>query len=282
MSLVAEGRLDLDEPLQHYLPRPLSQYPEYADLAGDERTSRITARLALTHRTGFPNWRWHLPGKRLRFLFEPGERFSYSGEGYGVLQLVLEQVTGEDLEQLSRERIFEPLGMRRTSWRWQDAFRPSLAFDRHLIDEAFGAGFIERAIAAGSLLTSPSDYARFLLAVVSGTGLSGDLRDEMLRPQLALSSDALFGPPVRVEPPGEGEAPTWALGWGGFVEAGLPARFHVGYDSPEFENYSVIYPTLPLGLVVLTSGGQGPATISPDLAKAVLGDTAAPFDWMGY
>lgn len=282
MLLIADGRIDLDTPLQEYLQRPLSEYPDYADLAGDERTGKLTARLALTHQGGFPNWRWQQPDRRLRFLFSPGARFSYSGEGYGCLQLVLEQLTGKDLEDLSRERIFVPLGMRHTSWVWQDGFASNLAFDRIPIDEAFGPGFLARAIAAGSLLTTASDYARFLSAVLAGTGLSRGLRDEMLRSQIAISSEALFGPPAKVKTVVEvAGLPTWALGWGGFNAGGIPARFHVGYEG-QFENYTVLYPSLPLGLVVLTSGGQGPQAVSPELVRAVLGETADPFGWMGY
>jgi CubicO group peptidase (beta-lactamase class C family) len=282
MLLIADRRIGLDTPLQEYLPRPLSEYPGYADLAGDERTGKLTARLALTHQGGFPNWRWQQSDRRLRFLFSPGARFSYSGEGYGCLQLVLEQLTGKDLEDLSRERIFVPLGMRHTSWVWQDSFASNLAFDRQPIDEFFGPGFLARAIAAGSLLTTASDYARFLGAVLAGTGLSHDLRDEMLRPQIAISSEALFGgPPAEVKPAVEvAGLPTWALGWGGFAVGGIPARFHVGYEE-QFDNYTVLYPSLPLGLVVLTSG-QRPQAVCPELVRAILGETADPFGWMGY
>ena len=282
MLLVADGRIDLDTPLQEYLPKPLSEYPDYADLAGDERTGKLTARLALTHQGGFPNWRWQQPDRRLRFLFSPGERFSYSGEGYGCLQFVLEQLTGKDFEDLSRERIFVPLGMRHTSWVWQDGFDSNLAFDRRPIDEFFGPGFLERANAAGSLLTTASDYARFLGAVLAGIGLSLDLCDEMLRPQIAISSEALFGPPAEVKPVAEvAGLPTWALGWGGFAAGEIPARFHIGYEE-QFENYTLLYPSLNLGLVVLTSGGQRLQAVSPELVRAVLGETADPFEWMGY
>lgn len=282
MLLIADGRIDLDTPLQEYLPRPLSEYPDYAELAGDERTEKLTARLVLTHQGGFPNWRWHQPDRRLRFLFSPGECFSYSGEGYGCLQLVLEQLTGKDLEDLSRERIFVPLGMRHTSWVWQDRFASNLAFDRRPIEEFFGPDFLARAIAASSLLTTASDYARFLGAVLAGTGLSRDLRDEMLRPQIAIPSEALFGPPAEVKPVVEvARLPTWALGWGGFTAGGISARFHVGREG-QFENYTVLYPSLGLGLVVLTSDGQGPQAVSPELVRAVLGETADPFGWMGY
>ena len=199
-----------------------------------------------------------------------------------IVAELLEQLTGKDLEDLSRERVFVPLGMRHTSWVWQEGFASNLAFDRRPIDEALGPGFLARAIAAGSLLTTASDYARFLGAVLAGTGLSRGLRDEMLRSQIAISSEALFDPAAEVKPVVEvAGLPTWALGWGGFTAGGIPARFHVGYEG-QFENYTVLYPSLPLGLLVLTSGGQGPQAVSPEMVRAVLGETTDPFGWMGY
>ena len=117
MLLAEEGVIDLDKPLQAYLPKPLPDYPAYADLAGDDRYQQITARMVLSHSTGFPNWRQFEPDGRLKFLFAPGARYSYSGEGFALLQMVVEEITGRDLESLARQKIFEPLGMTRTSYR---------------------------------------------------------------------------------------------------------------------------------------------------------------------
>ena len=81
MLLVEEKIIDLDRPLYEYLEKPLYEYPAYADLKGDERYKLITARMVLSHTTGFPNSRLIEPDRRLKFLFSPGERNSYSGEG---------------------------------------------------------------------------------------------------------------------------------------------------------------------------------------------------------
>ena len=102
MLLVEEGVIDLDKPLQAYLAKPLPDYPAYADLAGDERYKQITARMVLSHSTGFPNWRQFEPDGRLKFLFAPGARYSYSGEGFALLQMVVEEITGRDLETLAQ------------------------------------------------------------------------------------------------------------------------------------------------------------------------------------
>ena len=106
MQLVREKRLDLDKPLAQYLPRPLPDYDNYRDLAGDPRWPRLTARQCLSHTTGLPNWRWIAPDKKLRFQFEPGARYGYSGEGINLLQFVVETITGQSLTGLSQARVF--------------------------------------------------------------------------------------------------------------------------------------------------------------------------------
>jgi CubicO group peptidase (beta-lactamase class C family) len=77
LKLVDQGRLGLDVPLTTYLPKP------YTD---DPRLEKITARIVLSHRTGFPNWRG--AEGSLPIYFAPGERFSYSGEGYVVFAVM--------------------------------------------------------------------------------------------------------------------------------------------------------------------------------------------------
>jgi len=99
LKLVEQGKLGLDVPLTTYLPKPF--------IAGDERLAKITARLVLSHRTGFPNW----PGDdgSVSIYFTPGERFSYSGEGYIYLQRVVEKITGRPLNEYMTEAVFTPL-----------------------------------------------------------------------------------------------------------------------------------------------------------------------------
>src|SRR5215207_2383509 len=72
MQLVGEGKIDLTRPLVEYMPLPNPN---------DERSKRITATHALSHSGGWRNWRNNLQ-TALTADFEPGERFSYSGEGY--------------------------------------------------------------------------------------------------------------------------------------------------------------------------------------------------------
>src|SRR5258706_12741076 len=88
LQLVDEGRLDLDASAAELLPRPLPEYGDYTDLAGDERWRALTPRILLTHTSGFANFRWLEEDRRLRFHHDPGSRYGYSGEGFYVLQLI--------------------------------------------------------------------------------------------------------------------------------------------------------------------------------------------------
>ena len=112
MQYIQEKLIDLDKPLVEYLSTPLPDYKingwrrGYQDIKDDERYKKITARMCLTHTTGFPNWRWFEADKKLKFKFDPGTRYSYSGEGLYLLQFVIEQLTGKDFETISQERVF--------------------------------------------------------------------------------------------------------------------------------------------------------------------------------
>lgn len=76
------------------LPRPLPEYADWSDLAGDTRWQRLTPRWLLSRQSGLPNWRWLAADQRLRFDHGPGTRQVYSGEGIWSLQTVLEEGLG--------------------------------------------------------------------------------------------------------------------------------------------------------------------------------------------
>jgi CubicO group peptidase (beta-lactamase class C family) len=117
MQLATEGVIDLAKPLAQYLELPNP---------ADERSKRITATHVLSHSGGWRNWR----NNRETLLtadFEPGSRFSYSGEGYFFLQRVVEKLTGKGLQRLARERVFEPLGMRSSGYIWRPELDSALA-----------------------------------------------------------------------------------------------------------------------------------------------------------
>jgi CubicO group peptidase (beta-lactamase class C family) len=71
--------------------------------------SGITARHALSHTTGLPNWRPE--GEELRPIRPPGERWGYSGEGFVLLQAAIERQAGRPITELAPQLVFSPLGM---------------------------------------------------------------------------------------------------------------------------------------------------------------------------
>ncbi|MEM6629590.1 MAG: serine hydrolase domain-containing protein, partial [Bacteroidota bacterium] len=103
MKLVESGSIDLD--------RPLYQYLEFEDLMHDERHSKITARMVLSHSSGLPNWR----NGKLELQFDPGEEYQYSGEGFVYLGKVVEHLQQKEINQVINELVFIPLGMSNSS-----------------------------------------------------------------------------------------------------------------------------------------------------------------------
>ena len=166
LQLVDEGTLDLDASIATLLPKPLPEYEDYRDLAGDERWRALTPRILLNHASGFANFRWLEPDQTLRFHFAPGSRYAYSGEGFYILQLVLEEGLGLDVGRAMQERLFDRFDMPRTAMQWRLDFADNLA-DGHALD-----GTLEphdersRVSAAGSMDTDIADQARFWASVV--------------------------------------------------------------------------------------------------------------------
>lgn len=104
--LVAKDMLELDTPFSDVYVDP--------DLSGDTRHQALTPKLALTHTTGFPNWRFFLPDNTLTFQNSPGSAFGYSGEGFEYLQHYLEHRFKQHFPDLVAEHLLQPLNMRNT------------------------------------------------------------------------------------------------------------------------------------------------------------------------
>ena len=192
LQLVDEGRLDLDASIAELLPRPLPEYEDYADLAGDERWRALTPRIVLNHATGFANFRWLEDDEKLRFHHPPGERYGYSGEGFYVLQLVLEEGLGLDVGAEMQRRVFDRFGMTRTSMQWRADFAENLA-DGYGVDGKLEPHDERSSVsAAGSMDTTIADQARLWAGIVRGDGLSAASRAELVRPQMAITSAHQF------------------------------------------------------------------------------------------
>ena len=110
LRLVDDAKLDLDRPLKAYVP-------DHAP--ADARGDKITPRQVLSHSTGFRNWRNSIE-QPLTPDFDPGSRFQYSGEGFYYLQRAVEKITGVAFEQFMQTRLFEPFGMRSSTYGWRE------------------------------------------------------------------------------------------------------------------------------------------------------------------
>jgi hypothetical protein len=108
LKMIDDGLLDLETPLYTYM--------KYPDIAYDERYKAITARMVLSHTSGFPNWRFldkegnYDPDRKLTIQFEPGTKFQYSGEGYEYLAKVIAHLKGvekNELQGLIKKVIFK-------------------------------------------------------------------------------------------------------------------------------------------------------------------------------
>ncbi|GAA3998803.1 hypothetical protein GCM10022408_07140 [Hymenobacter fastidiosus] len=282
MQLVQEQRLDLDRPLQQYLTKPLPEYEGYQDLAADARWRQLTARQCLTHTTGLPNWRWLEPDEKLRFKFAPGTQYWYSGEGLQLLQLVVETITQKSLTELSAERIFRPLGLTRTSYVWQPAFEQNYALGYDEQGQPLRKRKRTKPGAAGSLETTPADYAAFLAAVMQGRGLNAATKAEMTRAQVRIPYQAQFGPLATVAAPDSNRTIrlAYGLGWGTFESPYGPAYFKEGHDDG-WENHSVVFQDRKKGLLLMSNSSNADK-IFRELLEKLLGDRTTPWQWENY
>jgi len=278
MELVDQGVLDLDKPVYRYLPKPLPEYPDYTELAGDARYKRITGRMLLSHTAGFANLRWLEEDRKLRLHFEPASRFAYSGAGLLLLQLVVETITQQSLEALMQEHVFRPLGMTRTSMVWQDRFEGDFANGYDEYGRSLGPDRRKTADAAGSMQTTPRDFARFLEAVMLGEGLRKQAQEQMLSPQIRIFSKHEF-PTLQTDTTDEnnGIRLSYGLGWGLYWTRYGKAFFKEGH-ADGWRNYTVSFDGRKTGIVIMTNSANGEG-IYKDLLESLLRNNFTPIDW---
>ena len=278
MQLVDEGRLNLDVSIADLLPRPLPEFDDYHDLAGDPRWKALTMRILLTHTSGFANFRWLEDDGRLRFHHEPGTRYGYSGEGFYISQLVLEQALRLDVGRETQTRVFDRLGMTRTSMQWRPEFRANLAdgFRKDGTPEPHD----ERSSvsAAGSMDTDIADQARLWAGIVRGDGLTRASRAEMMRPQIPITSVHQFPTLVPGTNPANATIGLAAgLGLITFQDARGEVWFKGGHN--EWTGNMVVCVEREKRCVVLLSNDVRAERLYPDLVRAVLGKTSLPWNW---
>ena len=163
MQLVAEKKIALDTPLHRYF--------EYSRMKDDPNSKKITARMVLNHTTGWPNWAQNPLQKAwgtstLKTQFEPGTKWSYSGEGFVFLQLAIQSILKKDFQAIATERVFKPLGMKNSSFIWEERFAETATYGFNSKNEPTERGEFFLPNAAFSLLTTATDYSLFLKALL--------------------------------------------------------------------------------------------------------------------
>lgn len=195
MLLVEDGVVELDAPVSKYLTR--WNLPD-----SDFDHSGVTIGRLLSHTAGLDDSLGYngfdradevqtleesltraedaSPGKSgiVKVGGEPGAEWKYSGGGYTILQLLVEEVSGLSFADYMKQRIFEPLGMTRTTFDHHEAIALGLAenFTKNGKTKPFRW---YTALGATSLFTSPADMARFV-AVQSPDGVQSVLSQETL------------------------------------------------------------------------------------------------------
>ncbi|MBT5536602.1 beta-lactamase family protein, partial [Candidatus Poribacteria bacterium] len=180
LKLVDRGELDLDTPLVEYTPLRYLTEGWIRPLLQDDRIADITARMALTHSTGFPNW----PSDGGEFAFAPGTRWGYSGMAFVYLGATVVRVTGLRLDEFVRREALLPCGMTHSWFKWRDRFAITGASQHTVLARAQPMHRFVEPLAAGSLYTTAADFGSFLVAVLNSDGLGGMTTREMLRPQM--------------------------------------------------------------------------------------------------
>ena len=295
LGLARDGLLVLDRPVREYLPLP---NPD------DPRAQTITARHLLSHSGGWRNWR-NTPAQALTADFDPGTRWSYSGEGFFFLQRVVEKLTGKGMALLARERVFEPLGMKRSSMTGlaelepyqasghngrgepvQPFGRPTLVELRRLMaarglpldaarveDSEQAIKTAEPALPVLPNFLSPNAAASMVTTAADfGLFLRHLVTARRRREPAAAVVDLMMSPQIRCN-----EAVQWGLGVGLEELGGRRVAWQWG-DNTGFKNFFFADPEKEKAMAVFTNGDRG-ARVYERVIRAMTGEDHPAFLW---
>jgi CubicO group peptidase (beta-lactamase class C family) len=267
LKLVDADKLDLDAPLNQYLP---GNY----EIDADPRLDHITARRVLSHTSGLPNWR----SGTLRIHFAPGARFSYSGEGYVYLSKVIQHIAREPINDFMTRTVFEPLGMASSSYAWRDSYNDSKTWYHNTRGESISRSprSPQNPNVAATLHTTARDYGCFLAAMLNGTGLKPATRELMLRPVVTVHE----GGATTIERPEAESFPDvrWGLGWGVQMTSDGPSFFHWG-NNGDAKAYVVARDKDKSGVVIFANSVYG-LSIVPEIIAETLGGGQPGLTWL--
>src|SRR6266705_4095378 len=194
LQLVEQGKIKLDGKITDYLP-------DYRKDTG----AKVTIHNLLSHTSGIPSYT-SLPGffqnvSRNPFAvndfikkyasgdleFEPGTKFVYSNSGYFLLGAIIEKVTGKPYEQVLKQNIFDPLGMKNSGYdHWGTIiYKRATGYSR--TPRGYGnAPYLDMSIpyAAGSLYSTVEDLYLWDQALYGEKILSAKSKELMFKPNL--------------------------------------------------------------------------------------------------
>ena len=238
MNMINAGKLGLDEPIFPYFIDP--------DIKDEPWARELTPRIFLSHQTGFKNWRRLEPDHKLRFNFEPGHGYHYSGLGYEYLRKAVEKKSGMNLQQLAAAYVFRRAGMRETYFGWSDVLDSNrFAWGYAVSGKRYDFQYKDLN-AADWLVTTIEDYCRFGSFVMAGEGISKKLFRQVTRIQVRMDTIAAH------------HENGMGLGWE--VVRGLPhqeyALAHNGSDDG-VATFVLLLPVSKRGIVIFTNGDAG-------------------------
>jgi CubicO group peptidase (beta-lactamase class C family) len=241
--LAERGIIDLDKPLYLYLPNP--------DIEYDERYKLMTARHVLSHRTGFPNWRWMNKDGKLNLLFTPGTDYNYSGEGFEYLKMVIQKITGKKVEQVLQEEVINPIGLYHTFFSRNDSLKLMAANGHYDMLPTYDE-LPESPGMAYSMYTEARIFTKFMLYLLEQKGLSAETYQNMFQKH----SDFHYKP--------EDEKPKYPAYMGVSLEireTPFGKSFGHGGNNGDFKCHFEVYQDLKMGYVIFTNSNTSDALL---------------------
>ena len=259
--LVQDGRLDLDAPVQKYLPDfPKKAWPVTTrELAGHLAGIRHYEGSEFEIRDHYANVRAALAiFEKDALLFEPGTRFSYSSYGWNLISAVLEAASGEPFLALMQKTVFDPAGLAHTSPDDPGPIMPGRAhfYTRDEKGAIVNAGFVDNSYkwAGGGFVSTAEDLVAFAFAL-----LDGKLLDAPTRRLLWTSQKT-----------SDGKETGYGLGWGVSTDPKGRRRVSHSGGAQGGTAYLVIYPEERLAAAMIVNSDESFTGQTPRIAEMFL------------
>jgi len=185
-KMVDEGKLDLDKPVYQYLKFDLLEY--------DPRYKLITSRMILNHSSGLENWARENNPDKLEIISNPGDHYTYSGEGYNYLARVMALLLGETEEVYFDKLVFNPLQLHHTYSHFtaDGKFPADYAVGHTKLDQKVEKWINSTPIPSSAINTTAEDYAKLVIGTFDQKHLSEKSIKDILAPETKLEIDGNY------------------------------------------------------------------------------------------